>query len=410
MMLTPTPVNKTEVPQDLLNIEDRQRTNLVPWNGQFSPQLIQVLLERYAERGMVVFDPFVGSGTLLHECGRLGLSAFGSEINPAAFSLAKIYELINVRPRQRVREVSALGSFLPQTSCSGVLFPDQGFDSYAGLAGQSGSFSPIQRVLFDALTILLDLNEPLLPQRKLFNTWRKLRSIVDVLPHSENRIKVLNVDARQVPIQKASVDLVITSPPYINVFNYHQQYRKSAETLGWNLLSVARSEIGSNRKHRANRFLTVIQYCLDIAETFQEIRRVCKSNARIIFVVGRQSSVRGTAFYNAQIVGEIATKCADLRLVIRQERVFTNRFGARIFEDILHFVPNESRQPRQTTPERVAREVARQFLEAAARNASSDVAPDIGSAIFQIENVASSPLFATNFARSAAANAVAPSR
>lgn len=43
--------------------------------------------------------------------------------------------------------------------------------------------------------------------------------------------------------------LVLTSPPYINVYNYHQQYRASAEALGWDLLEVAKTEIGSNRKH-----------------------------------------------------------------------------------------------------------------------------------------------------------------
>jgi len=48
------------------------------------------------------------------------------------------------------------------------------------------------------------------------------------------------------------------------------------EALSWNVLKVAKSEIGSNRKHRSNRFLTVIQFCLDIAQTFNEMVRVLK--------------------------------------------------------------------------------------------------------------------------------------
>ena len=69
-------------------------------------------------------------------------------------------------------------------------------------------------------------------------------------------------------INNDSIDFVITSPPYINVFNYHQNYRKSVEATGFNVLEVARSEIGSNRKFRSNRFLTVIQYALDIYQVF----------------------------------------------------------------------------------------------------------------------------------------------
>ena len=60
-----------------------------------------------------------------------------------------------------------------------------------------------------------------------------------------------------------AVDLVITSPPYINVFNYHQNYRAILEVLGFDLLKVAESEIGQPAKNRANRFRTVVQYTLN---------------------------------------------------------------------------------------------------------------------------------------------------
>lgn len=33
--------------------------------------------------------------------------------------------------------------------------------------------------------------------------------------------------------------LLITSPPYINVFNYHQKYRRSVEALGYDVLAIA---------------------------------------------------------------------------------------------------------------------------------------------------------------------------
>ena len=42
--------------------------------------------------------------------------------------------------------------------------------------------------------------------------------------------------------------LALTSPPCINVHNDHQKYRRSVETLAWDVLAVARSEIGSKRR------------------------------------------------------------------------------------------------------------------------------------------------------------------
>lgn len=140
----------------------------------------------------------------------------------------------------------------------------------------------------------------------------------------------------KVPVEENSFDLVITSPPYINVFNYHQNYRQSVELFGIDVLSVACSEIGSNRKFRANRFLTVTQYCMDMAQVFEELKRICTLEAKIIFIVGRESNVKKIAFYNAALLKKVAFACG-LILEGQQDRVFGNKFGQSIFEEILRF-------------------------------------------------------------------------
>ncbi len=158
------------------------------------------------------------------------------------------------------------------------------------------------------------------------------------------------------------MDFVLTSPPYINVFNYHQNYRKSAELLGWNLLKIAKSEIGSNRANRGNRFYTVVQYCLDIAETLREIARVSTTNGRIVLIVGHQSNVLGVPFYNADIIDEIGTKSGLFVKLIRQKREFKNKFGKIIREDIINFV-NINDQYCKKKLENTAREVALDVLK-----------------------------------------------
>ncbi len=79
------------IPQSILNITEKTRSNLFAWRGQFSPQLIESILKSYCLQNSVVLDPFVGSGTVLLEAGRLGLTSYGFEINPAAYSLSKVY-------------------------------------------------------------------------------------------------------------------------------------------------------------------------------------------------------------------------------------------------------------------------------------------------------------------------------
>ena len=208
---------------------------------------------------------------------------------------------------------------------------------------------------------------------------------------SPKRCEVFQADARATPLGPATVDLVITSPPYINVFNYHQNCRQAMERMGWDLLGVARSEFGANRKHRGNRFLTVIQYCLDMAMALTEIKRVLKPTGRAIVVMGRESCVRGVSFRNGRLVGAVAV-ATGFRLVTRQERKFTNKFGDVIYEDILHLMIDPSKTGKVLCGE--PRGLAVHFLEGALHCcAKGDAASDVREAIAAAERVKPSPLF-----------------
>jgi hypothetical protein len=397
------PINTSDIPQSLLNIENKDRSNLFPWKGQFSPQFVEALLNKYAFEDSVILDPFAGSGTVLYEAGRKKLSAIAAEINPAAYRMARVYLFINQRPKAREISIAwldeALNKYFPEyrplfSKLTEVETEEQIKRSLKDLAADIKN--PLTKDLLEALIIRLDLYQSGLDRKRVISVWNKIKSLVLNLPYSDKTLEVINCDARAVPINIETVDLVITSPPYINVFNYHQQYRASAEALGWDLLAVAKSEIGSNRKHRGNRFLTVIQYCLDIALSLQHLARLCKKSARIIFTVGRESRVRGIPFFNGKIVGQLGTQCVGYKLETRQERVFINRYGERIYEDILHFT-----KPCQTNSDSLpaAREAARGILEEALGGAYSDVAVDLEAALCQLSKVEPSPIYDPKVAR-----------
>lgn len=400
-IFTEIPLDTSEVPQTKLNIKNKFRSNPLSWNGQFSPQLIQVLLNKYANPGVTLFDPFLGSGTVLLEAGLAGLPASGTEINPAAVVLSQTYRLINVPSDRRRFYLNGISELL-QREFSPTLPLFQVSDQSRQRLDTKKIKSRLieillaigdrlQYQLFEALIALLDFHKPDLSIDRIFTTWRKLARHVIELPFSEQPIEIYHADARKNPLADSSVDLVVTSPPYINVFNYHQQYRASMEALNWNLLGIAKSEIGSNRKHRGNRFLTVIQYCLDLSQTLCEMSRICHSNSRLIFIVGRESTVRGTSFFNGEIVAEIASRVLGFDLILRQERVYLNRFGQRIFEDILHLSPPLDDLTDSFLEQ--AREVAEGVLEAAYPTAPDKAKDDIMSALARVDVVQPSPIF-----------------
>lgn len=393
-------LDSTEIPQALLDIENKDRSNPFPWNGQFSPQLVEVLLDRYAASNAVVLDPFAGSGTVLYEAGRKGLSAIGAEINPAAYLMAGAYQMMNLEPGRREKIVSEVDTLLKQAFPERLplFFPAESNLTEKAIKEMLLSFQDklgdtATCRLLQSLIVRLDFFQPGLGNEKVLTVWNKLRTLVLGLPYSRNCIDVHNCDARTLPLADEAVDLVITSPPYINVFNYHQQYRASTEALGWDVLTVAKSEIGSNRKNRGNRFFTVVQYCLDLAQVLAHLSNLLRKSGRAIFVVGRESRVRGVPFYNGEIVGTLATRCTGFRLSLRQERVFKNRFGEMIYEDLLHFAPSLEKTADPLPPARiVAEEILAQAIQTADRLAD-DVLMDLKTARENISKIAPSPFY-----------------
>ncbi len=364
----PIPLN-TALPQTILDIEEKKRSNLFNWRGQFSPQLVENLILAYAPQNATILDPFAGSGTVLYESGYFGLKAFGCELNPAAWTLNRIYELINLSDHERKQLITSLTEKLEEKFPKPKLLefyeqqkiePELFKNHVIRIHHQSKHF---EKIILEALVILLDLSDknPLTTER-IHHIFYQLCQLIRDLPYSEQNIITCLGDARNLPWEADTIDFVITSPPYINVFNYHQNYRNSVELLSWDILKIAKSEIGSNRANRGNRFLTVIQYCLDIALVLKELQRVCQPEAKIILVVGYESNVLGVPFYNSKIISELVNQSNSFESVLTQERYFKNKFGKLIREDLLH-LRNKRTSLSLTDWDQIARTVASQVLK-----------------------------------------------
>jgi hypothetical protein len=154
------------------------------------------------------------------------------------------------------------------------------------------------------------------------------------------------------------------------------------------MLSVAQSEFGANRKNRGNRFKTVIQYSLDMEQALCSFWQCLQENGLVVLVVGRESNVRSSPFYNGRIVKEIMQSMGGFESVSDYERTFTNKFGAKIKEDIII-----TRKIAYAPDQVVGRDVAVEHLKTALKSADSNVKNDIVDAISNADSVLPSPLF-----------------
>lgn len=326
-------IDKDLLIQKKLDLTNERNKNIFAYRGQFSPDLIKTLIFKYAEPDAVILDPFAGCGTTIFEAAKLGYSAIGIEINPAGIIMAKsaLFHSLNKPDRESIfkRSLELIENITDSQQDS--------FDK--SLVG------PLKNVDNRFVKILLwnsyiKYNE-LKKERCKTNFLVILNKYIDTirsLPYSEKLYAMHHCDARSRILEEDSVDLVITSPPYINVFNYHQYYRGGVENLGFDVLGIAKSEFGSNRKNRQNRFLTVIQYIQDMAHVLENLKYYLKTSGRLIIVVGRQTNVRGVPFRNDQIMGCLGM-LLGYDLILHQERKFKNKFGQMIYEDILHMRP-----------------------------------------------------------------------
>jgi len=371
-----------------LNVEDKSRSNIFNWRGQFTPEFVEYILSEFCAADDVVVDPFCGSGTVLQECAFRDVSAYGFEINPAAYGMANFFSLSSLpieerkslidSVRRRILMISDRFSDLPlfnyESESRALNLPDFAREIF------SMSESKAETLIFLLIFFEAESLKGSSLLNSLLHAFTKISENLLNLPYFEKKIEVTLCDARlshKYIYQEAS--LILTSPPYINVFNYHQNHRTLLEALGFDMLKVAASEMGSNRKNRSNRFKTVIQYCLDIEQAIESFSSVLKQTGFLILVVGRESNIRGIPIPNSRIVREIAISADVFSIEGEYERRFTNRFGNSIVEDILIFRRN-SNQMIGKHAILIAVDILKQLLSVAIADISENIQDAISEA------------------------------
>ena len=387
--------------QNKLDVVHKQRSNFFNWKGQFTPEFVEYLLDSYATENSIIADPFSGSGTVLSESIRKDMSCIRYEVNPSAYFMSKFYEyaMYTVEERHRLFDefratVGVYVQKMPKNLMVYVDNPDyrvsyqnlRDFATYIANNLDSKLLPLMINVLF-----LCEKDKKMGLKDSLIRNIVYMRDLFFSLPHTSKSVIANLGDARSLGVSyKNLVDLVITSPPYINVFNYHQNYRGIIECFGYDILKVAASEFGSNRKNRQNRFKTVVQYAMDMGHTLLNTSMALKTGGRMIFVVGRESMVRKTPFYNSCIIEDAVAAIPSIQIESINERKFSNRYGECIFEDIITIVKNQNDNDVDL---KVFADIGMKHIENALSYASSELEGDLLSILSKRDTISESPIY-----------------
>ncbi len=350
--------------------------------AKFIPQLVERLLDEYAPGEVHVNDPFFGCGTTIVSAVVRGCMASGTEINPVGWLITKV-KATPLEPGWLRERVAGFLRRAEHTSTEPVVperyeerlrywFPEEQMQKLGRLLGQIlQEEPPVRDFLLVAFSHILkscslwsqSSTKPLRnPAKKLPEPLHALeRHLVKMLrgneafwraappklrSEPESLLRVEAGDARAQPVESGSVDIVITSSPYVTSYEYADLHQLSTMWLDMveDLREHRRSFIGSlyaergrapegeiarmivrQIEERSPRLAeSVAAFFADMQEVFRETKRVLRQHGRACYVIGN-TRLRGVEVLNAEAFAE-GMQIAGLEL----ERVIRRRIPLKI--------------------------------------------------------------------------------
>lgn len=320
-----------------------------------------------------ILDPMMGSGTVLAVARERGHKAIGIDIDPLAVLLARVWttavdvrevedEAAEVLSRAQARfPARSVGRAYPALADEKTRgFVRYWFDEYARrqlscLADEISRVRPdgIRDTLWCAFSRLIvtkqagaslamDLSHSRPHktfERAPVKPFRKFLSAVDhvlkncISADQKNRgpaTMVRRGDARKLELASNTIDLILTSPPYLNAIDYMRCSKFPLVWMGYNVgelrdvraISVG-SEVGNTeardrpvvkeiiadlklRPRLSPRHEGVLaQYVEDMHGAVKEAARVLVRGGKAVYVVG-ENTIRGTYIPNSRIISAVA--------------------------------------------------------------------------------------------------------
>jgi DNA modification methylase len=339
-----------------------------PFPARMGPDLAVERIKRIKQPSLVL-DPMAGSGTVLRHAAEFGHLAVGMDLDPLAILMAKVWttpvdfgaiDRQFVKFMQIAKDASAdcplpwldsdvetrefVDYWFAAPQCSDLRRIALGLQelSRQRLRAPARDALDVLRLALSRIIITKDSGASLArdvshsrPHKVCESTTyqvfqgfelsvQQLRNRLAAQPPPGN-VKVTRGDARRMAnIENESVDVVLSSPPYLNAIDYMRGHRLSLVWLGYRLselrdiraMSVG-TERGLDRARTGGLFDPILdslgpvhrlpsgdrrmieRYAEDMYRLMSEIARVLKSDGRANLVVGN-SNLRGVFIENSK--------------------------------------------------------------------------------------------------------------
>ncbi len=339
-------------------------------------ELVSIALGGDAAGG-TLFDPFCGSGTALTAARELGANAVGVDANPLAIALCNTKLWIPSMPQLK-RTRQCVHRIVEDTIATGKqarhadyqkrpCWTPPGVNAKTRNEQLAGWFAPhvrrelehiaeaiyressrdarLRQRLVTLLAAILhkvsrrssDTNPDRTERRvargacaRLFrDRFRMLeKSLSRVSSRGASGYAVLG-DARELALARiapASMDAIVTSPPYAGVYNYHEHHTLRMAFLGMDAKQFQAREIGSRSSAAvAKSPKPAVQWKKDLSRVFEQMATVLRPGRRSIIMLG-DSLVADQVIDAGKIVREIAGPQFEITAWAAQERP---KWGAR---------------------------------------------------------------------------------
>ncbi len=327
------------------------------------PVTARRLVEALAPPGGTVLDPFCGSGTVLVEAMLAGRKAIGSDLNPVAVMLARaktyphsptktgalVEAAKKVAEHAEARRKAKAGASrrLPQEDVS--LFQPHVLLELDGLRDGIAKAPPETRP--DLSLVLSSILVKLSPRRgdtsdeetvkriaagypsrlfvkkaeELARRFDEFTALLEAgrkegapLPQARVWEDDANVLAK---VDDASIDAVITSPPYVATYDYLQHHELRLRWLGLDARKLAKGEIGARRSYaKLSPREATAAWDRELAKLLRSIARVLKKDAPLVLLIADSavSSAGGPEPIRAdEAVARVAEQGRELEPIAR---------------------------------------------------------------------------------------------
>jgi len=391
-----------------------------PFPARMAPRIVWENLPRKKRKSLSILDPMVGSGTSLVIGRAMGHKAIGFDRDPLALLIAtawctdvdkdavrvKAKEILE-RAKKRYKRIT-LGKAYPRNADEETrAFIRYWFDKVnrRQLAALSDTISRVRNAdirvflwcAFSRLIITKKVGVSLAmdvshsrPHRvydkapiKVFDRFESsVEKLLRRLPFESSgqdlpKAEIKNGDARGLPLSDNSIDMVITSPPYLNAIDYLRGHKLSLVWMEHSIGEIrhlrstnigaetchlpeykrsnyvrALNEIGEVGKLSERTQKTMLQYAWDMDLVISEIKRVLKKKGQVIFVVG-DSTICGTFVKNSRLVEHL---CSEHGLTLRTSTI------RKLPENRRYLPPPNSKKSGVNLQRRMRKEVVLTFV------------------------------------------------